>query len=81
MGSLAGAGAFAIVGVATADPNDQIVSYSADEGALLGIALGIPVGAAIGGITVLCKNSKKFVINGSIEKWKAFQFYISEGYN
>jgi len=77
MGSLAGAGAFAIVGVATADPNDQIVAYSAGEGALAGVVLGIPVGAAIGGITVLFKKSGTFVINGKVEQWKAFQSYIS----
>jgi len=78
MGSLLGAGAFAIAGVATADPNDEIVSWSAGEGVLAGIVVGAPIGAAVGGITAAFKKIKTFEINGSIEKWKAFQIYISE---
>jgi len=76
MGSLASAGAFAIYGVATADP-DEFLGYTAGEGAFAGVVLGIPVGAAIGGITVLFKKSGTFVINGKVEQWKAFQSYIS----
>ena len=76
MGSLASAGAFAIYGIATADP-DEFLGYTAGEGALAGVVLGIPVGAAIGGITVLFKKSGTFVINGDIKKWKAFHSYIS----
>ena len=78
MGSLLGAGAFAIAGVATADPNDEIVSWSAGEGVLAGIVVGAPIGAAVGGITAAFKKIKTFEINGSTEKWKAFQIYISE---
>jgi hypothetical protein len=76
MGSVAAAGAFAIYGAATADP-DEFLGYTAMEGAVGGMVLGIPVGAAIGGITVLFKKSGTFVINGNIEKWKAFHSYIS----
>jgi len=76
MGSVAAAGAFAIFGAATADP-DVFLGYTAGEGAVGGLVLGIPVGAAIGGITVLFKKSGTFVINGDIKKWKAFHSYIS----
>jgi hypothetical protein len=81
IGSLVGAGAFAIVGAVTADPNDEIVSWTAGEGVLAGIVVGAPIGAAVGGITAAFKKIKTFEINGSIEKWKAFQSYILEGNN
>ena len=35
-------------------------------------------GAAIGGITILFKNSKSYEINGDMEKWKAFKEMIIE---
>ena len=76
MGSLVGAGAFAIFGAATADP-DVFLGYTAAEGAVGGFVLGIPFGAAIGGITVLFKKSGTFVRNGDIKMWKAFHSYIS----
>ena len=76
MGSLVGAGAFAIFGAATADP-DVFLGYTAGEGAVGGFILGIPFGAAIGGITVLFKKSGTFEINGDIKNWKAFHSYVS----
>ena len=77
IGSLAGAGAVAILGAASADP-EEFLGYTAGEGAAGGALLGLPAGAAIGGITVLFKKSKTFIINGNMEKWKAFQSYISK---
>jgi outer membrane lipoprotein SlyB len=78
MGSAIGATSMAILGAASADPDAWIFSYSAGEGAAAGAFLGGTAGAAIGGITILFKNSKTFLINGDIEKWKAFQEMISK---
>lgn len=76
IGSLAGAGVVGILGAATADPNAWILGYTAGEGAVAGAFLGLPIGAAAGGITVLFKNPKTFIINGETDKWKAFQSYL-----
>jgi len=73
MGAVVGGSTIAILGVATADPDAWIFGYSAGEGAAVGGVLGGTAGAAIGGITILFKNSKSFIINGDLSKWKAFQ--------
>jgi len=39
--------------------------------------IGAPVGAAIGGLTIL-KNSRTFSVNDDPEKWKAFRNFLSE---
>ena len=52
--------------------------YSASEGALGGVVLGGISGTAIGGITILFKNSKSYLINGDLSKWKAFQDMITK---
>ena len=75
IGSLAGASALAILGAATAEPELEL-GYTAGEGAAAGAIFGVPVGAAIGGITLLFKKSKTFIIRGNIENWKIFQSFI-----
>lgn len=79
IGSLALMVPLAIVGAASGSPNDTgFLSFTAAEGVGAGALVGIPIGAAIGGISVLLKGSKTFVINGQIDKWRVFQLYIAE---
>ena len=72
VGAAIGATSMAILGAATADP-DAWFGYTAAEGATGGALFGGATGAAIGGITVLFKNSKSYEINGDKEKLKAFK--------
>ena len=78
MGSVIGASSMALLGAASADPDAMIFGYSAGEGAAAGGVLGGISGAAIGGITILFKNSKSYLINGDLSKWKAFQEMITK---
>ena len=71
--SVIGVTEIAILGAATADPNALVFGYTAGEGAAAGALIGLPVGAAFGGLTSLFKNSKSYLINDDIEKWKVFQ--------
>jgi len=71
-GAATGATTMAILGAATADPDAWIFGYTAGEGAAAGALLGGTAGAAIGGITILFKNSKSYEINGDKVKLKAF---------
>lgn len=41
--------------------------------------VGLIPGAFVGGITTLFKNSKTFIINGDMVKWKVFEQHISQG--
>lgn len=77
IGTLVGSTLFATIGVATADP-DAWAGYDAGEGAIIGTIVGAPTGALIGLFTVPFKNSKKFIIDGDLEKWKAFLLHFSE---
>jgi len=72
LGAGAGAAAGMILGAASAD-SDGWFGYTEAEGATgFGLLMGT-VGAAVGGITVLFKNSDKFEINGDPKRWEAFQ--------
>lgn len=77
IGSVIGASAMAILGAATAEP-DSFLGYTAGEGAAGGAIIGLPLGAAVGGITVIFKNSKSYSIDGDLLKWKLFQEMIAE---
>ena len=70
-GSVIGASSMAILGAVSADPG-AFLGWTAGEGAALGVILGAPAGAAIGGITALFKNSSTYIIDGDLVKWKAF---------
>lgn len=74
-GALIGFTLGAIIGVASADP-DAWFGYTASEGAtgigLVGAVLGSGIGAAI----ITSKNSKSYIINGDISKWKVFEEMI-----
>jgi hypothetical protein len=79
IGSVAGAISGAIVGAVSADPNDLPIPSTTGEGATTGALLGLPVGAAIGGLTILFKHSRTFIINGDPLKWKEFEaFYTAK---
>ena len=75
IGSVIGASSMAILGVASADPG-TFLGWTAGEGAAMGVILGAPAGAAIGGITALFKNSSTYIIDGDLVKWKAFSEMI-----
>ena len=53
-----------------------LFGYSVGEGAAVGALLGGTAGAAIGGITILFKNSKSYEINGDKKKLIAFKELI-----
>jgi hypothetical protein len=77
IGSIVGGTSLAIAGAASADPEDEILGYTAGEGAAAGLVTGAVVGAAVGGITILFKNSKTFLINGDATNWKTFQSFVT----
>tara|TARA_R100000935_G_scaffold13495_3_gene27081 strand:- start:2001 stop:2453 length:453 start_codon:yes stop_codon:yes gene_type:complete len=77
IGSIIGASAMGIYGASTADPDAWILPYTAAEGAAMGAIVGLPLGAAVGGITILFKNSKSYIIDGDLVKWNIFQEMIS----
>ena len=76
VGAVIGATTMGIFGAITAEPDAIILGYSASEGAAAGAIGGGIAGAAIGGITILFKNSKSYIINGDKGKWKAFKEMI-----
>lgn len=78
VGAAIGATTLAILGAASADPDAWLFAYTAGEGAAAGALLGGTAGAAVGGITILFKNSDSYEINGDTEKWKAFKEMMIE---
>jgi len=75
VGAVIGATTMGIFGATIAEPG-LLFGFSASEGAAGGVVLGGIAGAAIGGITILFKNSKSYEINGDKAKWKAFKEMI-----
>jgi hypothetical protein len=78
IGSIIGTTTFALIGATSASPEDEILGYTAGEGAAAGALVGLSLGAAIGGLTILLKNSKTFLINGNSEKWKEFETAVAK---
>lgn len=78
-GSLIGVGTFAIIGAASASSSSDFIQFSAGESAAAGAIVGLPLGAALGAITSLLKNSKTFIIGGDMNKLKAFQSVALKG--
>jgi len=76
-GALIGGSFFALIGVATADPDAFILGYTAGEGAAAGAIIGGTAGAAIGAVTTLFKNSESYTINGDEFKFKEFKELIT----
>ena len=81
IGSILGASAMAIFGAASADPDALFFAYTSGEGAAGGALLGLPLGAAVGGISILFKDSKYYSIDGDLLKWKLFKEMITERNN
>lgn len=79
IGTFAVSGLFAILGAASSDP-DAFLGNTPGSGAALGAIMGLPVGAAIGGLSALFKNSKTFRINGNKSHWQAFRSGIQENF-
>ena len=77
IGAAVGASTMAVIGAASADPDAWILGYTAGEGAAGGAILGGAAGAALGGITILFKRSRKYEINGDKEKLEAFKKAVS----
>lgn len=76
IGAGVGAATLAILGVASADEDAYIFGYNETEGAMAGLLLGAPMGAAVGGLTALLKGSRTFDIGGDGAKMKAFEGYL-----
>jgi hypothetical protein len=77
-GASIGAATGALLGIASADPEAWIFGYTASEGAAMGLISGGISGAAIGGLTIIFKNSKTFIINGDESNWKTFMQIIKK---
>ena len=75
VGALIGAVPFSVNGAVTADP-DAFLGNTVAEGAAGGALIGGIVGSAIGGISILTKINKTYIINGEKVKWKAFKELI-----
>lgn len=77
-GAAIGAGTGAILGVSSGDTEGGFFSYSKEEGAAIYGVLFMPIGAAIGAITILFKNSNTYPIDGEPTNWKAFREAMDE---
>ena len=77
-GTAIGAGTGALLGVSSGDTEGGFFSYSKEEGAAIYGVLMMPIGAAIGAITILFKNSNTYPIDGEPTKWKAFREAMDE---
>ena len=76
IGAGVGAVTMAILGIASADEDAYIFAYDETEGAMSGLLLGAPMGAAVGGLTALFKVSRTFDIGGAGAKLKQFETYL-----
>ena len=74
-GAVIGATGLAILFAASAGEDTP---YDAAGGAAGGAFLGGFFGAAVGGVTILFKNSKSYIINGDELKWKEFKETITK---
>ncbi len=78
MGVAIGATTFSAISVASIDPNDSdfIFDETPDtfgDAMIGGVVLGGIAGGVIEAITIPFKNSKTFLINRDVHKWKAVQ--------
>jgi hypothetical protein len=71
VGSVVGGVVTAILGAATADPNNEILGWTVEEGILLGLITGGMNGAGVGALTALAKKPQTLIVNGDIAKWSA----------
>lgn len=91
VGSFVGAGLLALIGGATSEEKtktgdggwffgeyEYTTGTSPGTGAAIGGAIGLIGGAAIGGVASAFKNSKTFIVDGDILKWKTFKEMIEK---
>lgn len=67
--SLVSGVALALFGIATADPDAWIFGYTAGEGAIAGLILGVLSGAGTGSLIATTRNRPVFKINMNSEQW------------
>lgn len=84
VGSIVGGAIFATIFAFTL-PGPQSVpllspTYQMGEAILMGLIVGVPIGAGIGALTIPSKHSKSYIINGDTTNWKAFQVVASKKY-
>ena len=72
-GALIGGGSLAAIGLLSGDDEGGFISFSATDKASLGLIGGSLFGAIYGGISILFKKSKHFVIDGNEMKLKKFK--------
>lgn len=77
-GSVIGTSIFAILFASVSTNPDQYVSSTAGEAAAGGALIGLPLGAAVGGLAILFKNSNTYLIKGDFVRWKEFQASMTE---
>lgn len=77
IGAITGLAVGGGLGLAGTDKDDFLID-SKGEGAAAGALVGVPLGAAIGGLSILLKNSKTYSIDGDLTKWKSFQTMIGD---
>ena len=75
-GTIIGSAVVGAIGAATAEPDAFILAYTPAEGFAMGAIVGATAGVIVGTLTAAFKNPKKFVIDGDLEKWKAFREYV-----
>lgn len=56
--------------------NDTGDGFAVEEGYYVGIPFFSAIGAGVGGITALFKDSNRFEINGDPQKWEQFRAMI-----
>ena len=77
VGSIVGTTSMAILGYKSGHRDEEFMEWSPEAEAAGAAILGLPLGAAIGGLTILFKNSKTYLINGDPGKWKMFELMIT----
>lgn len=73
VGAAGGGLALAAIGVVSADNSSGFFTYTESEGAAVGMVMGAPIGAVVGGISAIFKNTRSFEINGDSGKLETFK--------
>ena len=64
------------VAIAIAESEENLWPYSKGEAILALGSSGAFYGAAIGGLSALCKHSDTFIINGDFKRWESFKALV-----
>ena len=71
--ALIGGGALGLIGAVSAEPDKDIMGYSAGEGFAMGFLIGVPVGVVAHGISNGLKKQRIVNINGDLNNWLVFK--------